>query len=68
MYIMKTNPKTFAEENDQVITNKVIRDVEGEVIAEEITCETSTRLPVLRLLEDVRNETFIENNRPGAHG
>ena len=52
---MKTKQKTFAEENDQVITNRVILDAEGVVIAEEITCETSTRLPVLRLLDAVEN-------------
>lgn len=40
--------KTFAEENDQVITNELVKDAEGNVIAEDITCETSTRLPVLK--------------------
>lgn len=70
---MNTQDKTFAEENDQVITNEVWRDPDGAVIAEEITCETSTRLPVLKLaandertLDDIRIETFHENNRPSA--
>lgn len=65
---MNTHDKTFAEENGQVITNVVHHDADGEVISEDITCETSTRLPILRLLtdEDARNECFIENNRPCA--
>ena len=45
---MNAEAKTFAEENDQVITTESILDADGNVIAETITCETS-RLPVLRL-------------------
>lgn len=41
--------KSFAEENDQVITNDLWLSADGEVIAEDITCETSARLPVLKL-------------------
>lgn len=62
---MNAKDKTFAEENDQVITNDLIRDADGDVIAEEITCETSTRLRLLTD-EDARNECFLENNRPCA--
>lgn len=46
---MNLNTKTFAEENDQIITIDPVVDVEGVVIAEHVTCETSTRLPVLKL-------------------
>ena len=60
---MMQNEKTFAEENDQVITNKVIRDADGEVIAEDITCETSTRLPVLKL---AANDELMTRNRARA--
>jgi hypothetical protein len=46
---MKT--QYITEENDQIITNEVFFDDDGVVISEEITCETSTRLPVLRLID-----------------
>lgn len=44
--------KTFAEENHQIIKNEVVRDDAGAVIFEEVTCETSTKLPALRLVDD----------------
>jgi len=44
--------KTFADENHQIITNEVVRDDKGEVVFEEVTCETNTRLPVLQLVDD----------------
>ena len=46
---MNKKAETFAEANDQVITNEIVRDADGETVFEEVTCETSTRLPVLKL-------------------
>ena len=42
--------KTHIEEMELDFTNEVVRDVvTGEVVFEEVTCETSTRLPVLKM-------------------
>jgi len=44
---MKTT--THNEELNLDITIEVVKDVEtGETLFEEVTCETSTRLPVLK--------------------
>lgn len=41
------------EEHNLIVTNDVVTDVEtGDVLFEEVTCETSTRLPVLRLADN----------------
>ena len=43
---MNTNTDNDERER-QIITNESVKDAEGNVIAENVTCETSTRLRVL---------------------
>jgi hypothetical protein len=47
----------------QRITNELVKDADGNVIAENVTCET---VPRLRALDIVQYETMVENNRPTA--
>lgn len=59
---MKTTQKN--DELDQVITNDVVKDVEtGDVLFEEITCETSTRLPKLELVAG--NDDYVGHTCEG---
>jgi len=45
---MKT--KQHIDDLNLDVTNDVVKDAEtGEVLFEEVTCETSTRLPVLKI-------------------
>lgn len=46
---MKT--KRNIDEHDLTITNEFIRDADGEITHEDIVCETSTRLPVVKLAD-----------------
>lgn len=58
---MKTERNSNDAIDRQIITNELIRDADGNVIAENVTCET---VPLLRVLDIVQYETMVENNRP----
>jgi len=46
---MKT--QRIIDEHDLKITNEFVRDADGDITHEDIVCETSTRLPVMKLAD-----------------
>jgi hypothetical protein len=54
---MKTH--TYIEDKHLLVTNEKVVDADGKVIYEEITCDSSVRLPQLRIASDEQVERHI---------
>lgn len=47
----------YLEEHELIVINDVLEDKDGKVISEDVTCATSTRLPILKLVPDDDDDT-----------
>ena len=50
------------EELNLTVTNDVVRDKDGDVIFEEVTCESSVRLPKLELVKNENGKIECDHN------